>query len=134
MHCLMLNSLADVAEYKRLHCKDVSTQLNCWHPFQSPSCGLTLREMFCQTFCQRNPNKYQLGPPHFVSSKLKFIMSSFSLSIVDSVTEDSVVEFWQQFSMCDLAGGAIISSPSRSAWDSSSSVTTSNSKQEKQHC
>ena len=56
-----------------------------------------------------------------VSSKPK-LSSSLSVSIVDSAALDSV-DAEQPFSILLLAGGAVISSPSTMAWDSSSSVT-----------
>lgn len=58
---------------------------------------------------------------HLVSSRPK-LSSSLSVSIVDSAALDSV-DAEQPFSILLLAGGAVISSPSTRAWDSSSSVT-----------
>ena len=94
-----------------------------------------LRQTFCMNEQLKNPQNKQCSFPHFVSSKLNF-MRSFSFSTVDSVTLDSMVEFWQQSSMSDLSGGATISSPSSNARDSSSSVTTTNikQKQDTEHC
>lgn len=73
----------------------------------------------------RNPNSSQASP-HFVSSRLKF-SSSLSVSVVDSAALDSM-DSGQPFSTFLLAGGAVISSPSTRAWDSSSSVTAAKAK------
>lgn len=73
----------------------------------------------------RHPNSSQASP-HFVSSKLKF-SSSLSVSVVDSAALDSV-DSGQPFPTFLLVGGAVISSPSTRAWDSSSSVTAAKAK------
>lgn len=124
--------------HKRWHHKN-STYLNFVFLHNNLVWGLTQRDTeLHQTFYinewRKNSQNKQCSFPHLVPSKLNF-MSSCSFSTVDSVTLDSVVEFWQQQSTSDSSGGATISSPSSNAWDSSSSVTTTNiKKQNTEHC
>lgn len=88
----------------------------------APAVGLAPE---CQPpFLQQHKNAaqkcWQLPSPHIVSSRLQ--LSSLLDSVVDPAALDAV-DLDQPFSTPLRAGGAVISTPSTSACDSSSSVT-----------